>query len=193
VQARLGGEIGPLTGVIFEPRIGGRDHDEIVSKPEGVLFDICRIYGSAKSLCFEVCGVQTCDSGARACCWVGWCIARMVGLEASQASARSQLSNACLPVESRYLWREIWLFLCDLLQHSHGNSTMPPSCARRAPTDSNASLVHYYGLPTAWGAPACLHAAACADQNSVTLSPQLADRSTSAPQLLDSGVSMAMG
>jgi hypothetical protein len=58
------------------------------------------------------------------------------------------------------------------LHHSHAISTMPPSCARCAPTGSDASLVHYYGQPTAWGAPACLHAAACADRNSVTLSMQ---------------------
>jgi hypothetical protein len=74
----------------------------------------------------------------------------------------------------------------------HAISTMPPSCARCAPTGSNASLVHHYGLPTAWGAPACLHAAACADRNRVTLSPQLSDRSARAPQLLHSGLYMVM-
>ena len=62
-----------------------------------------------------------------------------------------------------------------LLQHSTEISTMSPSCARCAPTDSNDSLVHYYGRPKAWGAPACLHAAACEDHNTVTLSPQLGD------------------
>jgi hypothetical protein len=75
-------------------------------------------------------------------------------------------------------------FACD--------QTMPPSCARCAPTGSNASLVHYYGQSTAWGAPACLHEAACADRNSVTLSPQFGDRSARAPQLLHSGLYMAM-
>jgi hypothetical protein len=59
------------------------------------------------------------------------------------------------------------------LRGSHGINTMSPSCARRAPAGSKASLVHYYGQPTACRAPACLHAAACADRNSVTLSPQL--------------------
>jgi hypothetical protein len=34
---------------------------------------------------------------------------RMVDLEASQASAGSQLSSACLPVEIRCVCREIWL------------------------------------------------------------------------------------
>jgi hypothetical protein len=79
------------------------------------------------------------------------------------------------------------------LHDSHEISTMSPSCARCAPTGSNASLVYHYGLPTAWGRPACLPSAACEDRNSVTLSTQLADRSARAPQLLDSGVSMAMG
>jgi uncharacterized protein YcgL (UPF0745 family) len=37
-------------------------------------------------------------------------------------------------------------------------------------------LVHHYGQPKAWGAPVCLYAAACADQNRVTLSTQLADQ-----------------
>jgi hypothetical protein len=69
---------------------------------------------------------------------------------------------------------------------------MSPSCARCAPTRSDASLVPYYGQSTAWEAPACLHAAACADRNRVTLSTQLADRSARAPQLLGSGVPMAM-
>jgi hypothetical protein len=79
------------------------------------------------------------------------------------------------------------------LHDSHEISTMSPSCARCAPTGSNASLVHYYGQPTAWGAPAALHAAACVDQNRVTLSTRLGDRSARAPHLQDSGVSMAMG
>jgi hypothetical protein len=78
------------------------------------------------------------------------------------------------------------------LHHLHANSTMSPSCARCAPTGSNASLVHYYGQSTAWGAPAALHAAACADQNRATLSTQLADRSARVPQLLGSGAYMAM-
>jgi hypothetical protein len=83
--------------------------------------------------------------------------------------------------------------LVDVLLHdSHAISTMSPSCARWAPTGSNASLVHYYGQPKSWGAPACLHAAACADQNRVTLSTQLADHSARAPQLLGSGAYMAM-
>jgi hypothetical protein len=121
-------------------------------------------------------------------------VERMVELEASQASAGSQLSDALLPVAIRCVWREIWLFWCsDLLHHSHAISSMSPSCARCAPTGSNASLVHYCGQSTAWGAPAALHAAACADRNSVMLSPQLSDRSARAPQLLDSGVYMAMG
>jgi hypothetical protein len=80
----------------------------------------------------------------------------------------------------------------DLLHNSHAIITMSPSCARCAPTDSDASLVHYYGQSTAWGAPAALHAAACADQNSATLSPQLSDRSARVPQLLGSGAYMAM-
>jgi hypothetical protein len=74
----------------------------------------------------------------------------------------------------------------------HAISSMPPSSARCAPTGSSASLVHHFGLPTAWGASACLHAAACADRNSVPLSPQLSDRSARAPQLLGSGAYMAM-
>jgi hypothetical protein len=76
-----------------------------------------------------------------------------------------------------------------LLHHLHEISTTSPSCARCAPTDSN--LVQY-GLPTAWGAPACLHAAACADHNRATQSTQLADHSARAPQLLGSGAYMAM-
>jgi hypothetical protein len=120
-------------------------------------------------------------------------VERMVELEASQASAGCQLSDALLPVAIRCVWREMWLFWCsDLLHHAHAISTMSPSCARCASTGSNASLVYYYGLPTAWGAPACLHAAACADRNSVSLSPQLYDRSARAPQLLHSGLYMAM-
>jgi hypothetical protein len=114
----------------------------------------------------------------------------MVKLAASQASAGSQLSNALLPVEIRCVCREIWLFSRAFVLHAI--STMSPSCARCAPTDSNASLVHHYGLPTTWGAPACLHAAACADRNRATLSMQLADRSARAPQLLGSGAYMAM-
>jgi hypothetical protein len=78
------------------------------------------------------------------------------------------------------------------LHNSDAISAMSPSCARCAPTGSNASLVHYYGQSTVWGAPACLHAAACADQNSVALSTQLADRSARVPQLLGSGAYMAM-
>jgi hypothetical protein len=120
-------------------------------------------------------------------------VERMMGLEASQAGAGSQLSDALLPVKIRCVWREIWLFWCsDLLHHLHAIITMSPSCARCAPTGSNASLVHHYGLPTAWGAPAALHAAACADRNSATLSTQLSDRSARAPQLLGSGAYMAM-
>jgi hypothetical protein len=88
--------------------------------------------------------------------------------------------------------RDMAVLVNVFLHHSHAISTMSPSCARCAPTGSNASLVHHYGLPTAWGAPACLHAAACADRNSATLSSQLSDHSARAPQLLDSGVSMAM-
>jgi hypothetical protein len=78
------------------------------------------------------------------------------------------------------------------LHDSRAISAMSPSCALCAPTGSDASLVHHYGLPTAWGAPACLHAAACADRNSVMLMTQLGDRSARAPQLLGSGAYMAM-
>jgi hypothetical protein len=38
-------------------------------------------------------------------------VERMVKLEAPQASAGSQLSDALLPVAIRSVWREIWLLL----------------------------------------------------------------------------------
>jgi hypothetical protein len=57
--------------------------------------------------------------------------------------------------------RDMAVLVNTFCSSSHAISTMSPSCARCAPTGSNASLVHYYGQPTAWGAPACLYAAAC--------------------------------
>jgi hypothetical protein len=115
------------------------------------------LWAARAILGFQVCGV----AGVRKV-WTYFCenVERMVELEASQASAGSQLSNALLPVAIRCVWGEIWLFLWTFVLHAI--STMSPCSARCAPTGSNASLVHHYGLPTAWGAPACLHAAACA-------------------------------